>query len=360
MGLFDRIRAAISGQKICPLEHLESYKRLGEQVYGLHVELAASPSERAQAYVQAARCFQIMADAMLGDAFSSMSGEPKPVPVVTHDQADEWYGCIPDLMIAARQEAAFAGAAKYQGPVTIGRQIEGPTPCSVEHLAGLRRAVHDMEEFVAATVSIARDNEKFIPAVLLYEEARTRKQAGDSIVGVITNGRRVSAESHEDAEKQYWMALSQYILVAQGLKDPSILPSHLGYNRKRCKLDKDDIWKVTAPQAIEAIRRSGEWEKAKHDLIEHWELHQITDEEREYETTVEALLQDGEIHIDSYWYCCPFPAVYKVDGQVVTVLGHRIPYGHSFVYEYGDDGAPGQFITQASFGNADGRKYCDD
>lgn len=360
MGLLDRIRAAISGQKICPLEHLESYKRLGEQVYGLHVELAASPSMKAQAYVQAARSLQIMADAMLGDAFSSMTGEPKPVPVITHDQADEWYGRIPDLMVAARQEAAFTGAAKYPCPVTLGRQMEGPNPCPVEHLAGLRRAAQDMEEFVSATVSMARDNKEFMPAILIYEEARTRKQAGDSIVGVITNGRRVSAESHEDAEKQYWMALSQYILVAQGLKEPSILQSLHGTNRKRCKLDKDDIWKVTSPQAIQDIRRSGEWEEAEHDLLEHWELHQISEEEREYEITVEELLQNGRIQSDSYWYCCPFPAVYKVIGQAVTVLGHRIPNGHVFVYEYGDDGAPGRFITQPSFGQADSRKYCDD
>lgn len=360
MGLFDRIRAAINGQKICPLEHLESYKRLGEQVYGLHVELAASSSVRALAYVQAARSLQIMADAMLGDAFSSMDGEPKPVPAVTHDQADEWYGRIPDLMIAARQEAAYAGAAKYQSPVTLGRQLEGPEPCPVEHLAGLRRAAKDMEDFVSAAASSARDNEKFVPAILLYEEARTRKQAGDSIVGVITNGRRVSAESHEDAEKQYWMALTQYILVAQGLKDPSILQSHLGSSRKRCKLDKDDIWRVTAPQAIQDISRSGEWEEAVHDLVEHWELHQISEEERDYEVTVEELLQAGKIQSDSYWYCCPFPAVYKVISQPVTVLGRRIPYGHVFVYEYGDDGAPGRFITQASFGQADSRKYCDD
>ena len=38
----------------------------------------------------------------LGDAFSS--AEPKHVPVVSHDQADVWYGVLPDIMVAARQE----------------------------------------------------------------------------------------------------------------------------------------------------------------------------------------------------------------------------------------------------------------
>ncbi|REE89116.1 hypothetical protein A8990_107215 [Paenibacillus taihuensis] len=362
MGVMDWFREQLTGQKICPIEHLESYKRLGEQVYSLHVELAESKSARANAIVQAARSIQIMSDELLGDALDG--AVPKPVPIVTHDQADVWYGMLPDIMVAARQEAAFANSARIQLPIRLGTQIEGPKPCPEQHIAGLRRAAAGMEELLALEVSIAR-NEKdtYKDAILLYEEARTRKQAGDSIVGTISNGRRVSEESHEDAEEQYWMALSSYILVAQGLKDPELLknsPFVAAAAKIPCKLDSNDIWKVTSKTAIREIRKAGEFFQAERDLIEHWENFVETPVEREYETTVEELLKRGQIKEDSYWYCCPFPAVYRVLANSVSVLGNVIPRDHVFVFEYGDDGEPGRFITQRTFQSADERKYCED
>ncbi|NBC70566.1 hypothetical protein [Paenibacillus sacheonensis] len=366
MGLMDWLREGITGQKICPIEHLEAYKRLGEQVYSLHVEFAGNDSPRALAFVQAARSLQTMADALIGDAFDG-EGEPKPVPIVTHDQADVWYGALPDIMVAARQEAAFANSARMALPVTLGKQIEGPQPCPEAHLAGLRRAAGDMEELLKLDVDLARgEGERFKEAILLYEEARTRRQAGDAIVGTITNGRRVSAESHEEAEEQYWIALSNFILIAQGLKAPELLKAaagsatRTGTALKPCKLDSRDIWKVTSELAIRDINRSGERAQAIEDLNEHWELFRETPVEREYETTVEELLAHGMIKEDSYWYCCPFPSVYRVLSPYVNVLGNHIPRSHVFVFEYGDDGEPGRFITQASFQPADSRKYCED
>ncbi|NBD27948.1 hypothetical protein [Paenibacillus glycinis] len=365
MGLMDWIREGITGQKICPIEHLEAYKRLGEQVYSLHVEFAGNDSPRALAFVQAARSLQTMADALIGDAFGE--GEPKPVPIVTHDQADEWYGALPNIMVAARQEAAFANSAKLELPVTLGRQIEGPKPCPEQHLAGLRRAAGDMEELLKLDVDLARnEGDRYKEAILLYEEARTRRQSGDAIVGTISNGRRVSPESHEEAEEQYWIALSNFILIAQGLKDPGLLKRvPANFNRsgaafKACKLDSKDIWKVTSELAIRDINRSGERAQAIEDLNEHWELFVETPVEREYETTVEQLAAQGMIKEDSYWYCCPFPSVYRVVAPYVNVLDKQIPRGHVFVFEYGDDGEPGRFITQASFQTADSRKYCED
>ena len=365
MGLLDWLREGLTGQKVCPIEHLEAYKRLGEQVYSLHVEFEGSQMPRALAYVQAARSLQTMADALIGDALDGT--EPKPVPIVTHDQADIWYGALTDIMVAARQEAAFANAAKLELPITLGTQIEGPKPCPVQHLAGLRRAAGDMEEWLKFEVDLARnEGERHKETILLFEEARTRRQAGDSIVGTISNGRRVSAESHEEAEEQYWIALSNFILIAQGLKEPELLKRaattnpKFGTSAKTCKLDSRDIWKVTSQLAISDINRSGERAQAIEDLNEHWAAFVETPIEREYETTVEALLAQGKIKEESYWYCCPFPSVYRVLSSNVHLLGKQIPNNHVFVYEYGDDGEPGRFITQASFQQADSRKYCED
>lgn len=373
MGLFDWLRGSSADEEICPDEHLESYKRLGEQVFGLHVELSESQHPRALAYLNAARSLQTMSEALLGDALTG--GKKKPVPIVSHEQVDDWYGRIPDLLVAARQEAAFEHSASLPLPIRIGEQIEGPSPCPVEHLAGLRRAAGEMENLVSDGIAQARlEGDRFKYAILLYEEARTRKQAADAIVGIITNGRHVSEESHEDAEAQYWTALSNYILVAQGMKaadvldaedlrkpkvqkEPALTPKQ---DTRRCKLDSDDIWRVTSQKAIRDIKRSGEWEQAEHDLVEHWETHHIREEERTYEYTVEQLLRTGHIAEESYWHCCPFPSVYRVGSESVRILGYEVPSGYVFVYEYGDNGAPGRFIYQSSFSKADSRKYCED
>ncbi|WP_217595157.1 hypothetical protein [Cohnella sp. GbtcB17] len=371
MGLFSWIRESMTGEKVCPIEHLESYRRLGEQVYDLHVEMADCDRGRALAYMQAARSLQTMADALLGDALSGFGGQAKPVPVITHDQADVWYGKIPDLMIAARQEAAFERAARIELPIRLGPQLEGPSPCPVAHLTGLRRAAERMDEMTKAAVDAARSQgDRFKSVILSYEAARTRKQAGDAIVGSISSGRRVSEETHEDAEKQYWLALSDYLLVAQGLKAPEVIQLDLlpasgdrsARLRRLCKLDSDDIWKVTSSTAKREIQRAGEWRQAVEDLQEHWSACLITEVEREYEITVEELLERNLIEENGYWYCCPFPSVYRVRNSTasVQVLGRTIPRGHVFVLEYGDDGAPSNFITAASFNSGADRKYCED
>ncbi|MBB6669508.1 hypothetical protein [Cohnella nanjingensis] len=369
MGLFNWIRETMTGQRVCPIEHLESFKRVGEQVYALHVEMADCEAPRALAYLQAARSLQTMADALLGDAFSNFGNAPKPVPIITHEQAEVWYGKLPAIMIAARQEALFEQSSAIELPIRLGQQMEGPSPCPVEHLSGLRRAAERMDEMTSQGVAAARNQGDTYKAVLLlYESARTRKQAGDAIVGSITSGRRVSPESHEDAEKQYWIALSEYLLIAQGLKAPFLfksqppIPSSASFARKLCKLDSDDIWKVTSSYAKRDIRRAGEWEQAIEDLREHWATCLITDIEREYETTVEQLLEKDLIEETRYWYCCPFPSVYRVRSSCssVQILGAAIPRGHEFVYEYGDDGAEGKFISAPSFNRGAERKYCED
>lgn len=371
MGLFSWIRESMTGERVCPIEHLESYKRLGEQVYDLHVELADCERPRALAYMQAARSLQTMADALLGDTFSGFGDKVKPVPIITHEQADVWYGKIPDLMIAARQEAAFEHSARIELPIRLGQQLEGPSPCPVAHLTGLRRAAEQMDEMTRDAVDAVRiQGEAFKSVILLYESARTRKQAGDAIVGSLSNGRRVSEETHEDAEKQYWLALSDYLLIAQGLKAPGLIPHDSsfvpgfkgGSDRRRCKLDSDDIWRVTSKDAKRDILRSGEWEQAVEDLEEHWSASLITEVEREYEITVEELLGKNLIEEDGYWYCCPFPSVYRVRSttESVHVLGRTIPRGHVFVLEYGDDGAASRFITAATFQTGVDRKYCED
>jgi hypothetical protein len=84
--------------------------------------------------------------------------------------------------------------------------------------------------------------------------------------------------------------------------------------------------------------------------------------EREYETTVEQLLEEGLIVEDGYWYCCPFPSVYKVKAatESIDIIGKTIPGGYSFVLEYGDDGAPSRFVSSHKFQTGAERKYCED
>lgn len=224
MSFLDKLRDTLIGQRVCSPEHLAGYKRIGEQVYEVEVELADSQNSKATAIFQAAKCFQVMADALIRDAFPSGGNESKPVPVVTHEQAEAWYGRIPDLLVAVRQEAVFPGSAKITLPIRMGNRIELSGPCPVQHLAGMRRAADELESvFKERMDRIRLHGDKFKKVILFYEEARTRRQVGDAIVGSILRGQHVPAESHEEAEEQYWTTLSSYLLVAQGLEDPFIL-----------------------------------------------------------------------------------------------------------------------------------------
>lgn len=354
MGLLERIHVAFSGERICPPEHLAGYRRLGEQVYEVEVELAASEKPRVRAFVMASKGLQTMADALLKDAYDNQS-----VPIVTHEQAEEWYGMLTDLMISARKEAVFEGSAAIQLPVRLGRKIESHRTCPVSHLAGMRRAADELERLLLPQLDDARrDAEKNKNALLMFEEARTRRQVGDAIVGSITRGEHVSSESHEEAEEQYWATLSTYLLITQGLTHPDIL-AHPSVQRT-CKLDQDDVWRITSAIAKREIRDSGELWKAERDLAELWGLHRFTESERAYENTVDDLTHEHRIREDGYWACCPFQPVYKVITGPVKVAGRTVPTGHVFVWDYGEDGELGEFITKPSFAPASSRQYCAD
>jgi len=355
MSLLERIHAVFSGERICPPEHLAGYRRLGEQVYELEVELAASDKPRARAFVNAAQILQALADALLKDAY-----DDQPVPVVTHEQAEEWFGMLPDLMVAARQENLSERSSSTLLPVRLGKKIESHHTCPVSHLAGLRRAADDVERLLSSNLERARlESDKYKNALLFFEEARTRRQIGDAIVGSISRGEHVTAETHEEAEEQYWSTLSAYLLAAQGLVYPDCL-TKVAHTDRTCKLDSDDVWKLTSDIAKREIRQSGEWWKAERDLAELWGLHRITDTEREYENTAEDLLHEHKIRQDGYWACCPFQPVYKVVSGPLDIVGQRIPTGNVFVWNYGEDGEPGEFITKRTFAPASSRQYCGD
>lgn len=356
MGLMERIHSLFSGEKVCPPEHLDGYRRIGEQVYELQVQLSHCETAQVRATVFAAVALKEMADALLEDGFRN-----HPVPLVTHEQAEEWYGMIPDIMVAARKENIVVGSGAIRLPIRLQRKVEAQGTCPVSHLAGLRRACEALSRLVDPLVSgLDASDASFQPARLMAVEAQTRKQVADAIVGQITSGQRVAGESHEEAEEQYWTALSAYLSAGQASLFPACLERTKGANRQSSKLDRNDVWKITSNVAKREIERDGDWWKAERDLEELWRLHTVTDEEREYEATVEDLLHRHQIREDGYWACCPFQPTYKVVSGPIEVLGHTLPTGYAFVWDYGEDGEPGQFISKSSFQRADERQYCGD
>lgn len=362
MGFIDWFSRTLSGQRICTSEHLAGYKRLGEQVYEVEVELAETSSVRARILLRAAKGLQVMSDALLRDAFLSDQPPSKSVPNQTHEQAEAWYGRIPDLLIAARQEASFVGSAKVDVPIQLEVREESREGCPIEHLTGMRRAAEEMENIIKDKMMYARTKaNEYKKVILLYEEARTRRQAGDAIVGSIAGRQSMSYQSHEEAEEQYSLALSAYFVIVQALEAPSLLDEFNKHKfKKNNKLDSRDLFKVTSRIAVREIRHSGEYAQAQEDLAELWRKHTITDVEREYESTVESLVATGQIEEDGYWYCCPFQPVYRVTRELVEVLGHPVPKGHVFVWDYGEDGAVGHFVTEPVFERTDSRHYCED
>lgn len=360
MGILQRVHAALAGERYCPPEHLEGYKRMAQEVYVVEMEVADSEHAHARVLARAARCLQTMGDALLQDV-GEEGGQGRFVASVTHEQTEVWYGRIPDLLIAARQEAAYAGSARVTLPVRLNKRVESHHACPPEHLIGLQRAADELESLLSSKIQLARgQGEPYKETILLAEEARTRRRTGDAIVGRITTGQHVPAESHEEAEESYWAALTSYFVTAQGLEDPTVLNHPAAVATRPCKLDADDVWRVTSGAAKQEIRASGEWREAERDLRELWDQHCITPEEREYEVTVEELLRSGVIHEDGYWYCCPFQSCYRVVRGPVHVIGRTVREGHVFVWEYGEDGDPGHFTQAPSFNAAPSRQYCGD
>ena len=264
MGILERIHAVFSGERVCPPEHLAAYRRLGEQVFELEVELSNTQKPVVLTMTRVTKVLQTMADALLRDAY-----DDQPVPVVTHEQAEEWYGMIPELMVAARQENLVDGGSMVRLPIRLRKKIESTHRCPVSHLAGMRRAADDVERLLAPILERARlETDKYTSALLLYEGARTRRQVGDAIVGTISHGQKVPDESHEEAEEQYWATLSAYLLTAQGLAYPDCLSGQSLGRDIASKLDLGDVWRITSVTAKREIRNAGEWRKAELDLTE--------------------------------------------------------------------------------------------
>ncbi|TMV50136.1 hypothetical protein FE783_11265 [Paenibacillus mesophilus] len=350
MGLLEWIRKTFTGDKNCPDEHLESYSKIGHQVFVVHAELDNCGNPLALAYLQAARSFQTMADALLGEGFPKSEGGAGPVPPITHELADEWYGKIPELLVAARQEAAFAHTVTYPLPVVLVSPGIGTGSVPDSHLAGLRRAASEMEKLVAHDVELARlDGDLYRAAILQYEAARTHKESGDALTGSLP-GKKIAEETIQNAAAHYWKALPHYMLVAQGLKAPHLLIQNPLLSLRKSKLDSKEVWRATASTKIEDFKENGCWEREIENLRAFWKDRPITQEEREYECTVEQLLSRGQISANGQWYKIPHPISYKVEQGPVTLFNKEIPIGHEFVYEYGKTGELSQFITMKKFG----------
>ncbi|RIV17323.1 hypothetical protein D2Q93_15500 [Alicyclobacillaceae bacterium I2511] len=357
MGWLDKLRDLFSGGPQQPREDLEGYRRVGEEVFGVEVELANSENSRAKAFLQAAKVFQVMGDALLRNVLPGV-GKAEPVPFVTQEQAESWFGRIPDLLVAARQEALIPESAKFQLPIRLSSRVEAVGLCPVSHLAGMRRAADEVESLLRERLEHARlEVEQYKDVLLLYEEARTRRQAGDAIVGSLLNGRTVPPDSHEDAENQYWVTISSYMLIAQGLVYPDVLKSQAREGVQHSKLDSADVWKVTSRYARRDIEQTAELSQAQSELADFWRAHTVTEEEREYEHTVEQLLRQSVIREVGYWFTRPFAPVWRVTEGPVQIVGRVIQEGHVFVWDYGKTGEAGQFVTQSSFLHVQDREY---
>lgn len=381
MGLFRNFAAMLKGEKLCDRAHLEGYRRIGAEVYNLHQEAErTAPSAKAKAYLAATEAVYTIAHNLLLDAQTD-EGELVPVPLLTHHQAEKMYELVPKLATAVRQELAFEGGAALPLPIRVTEPLSSELDCPPRHLIALKRAVqglHDMAQVRVENARDAEDKERFREAILIFEEARTMKEAGDAIVGSITGPGMKSKDVHEDGEKYYWKAVERYVLVVQGLELPEAIEGELdrlrGTSRRASPgsarraangtavaprtLYGDDPWRLTSRIARTEIRNDGETRVAERELIEFWEGRARDPQGEAYEADVAQLLSEGAIVEEAYWACCPFPSVYRVVRGPVTVLGREIPRGYMFTMEYNRDPAYNRFLARPSFRRAD-REYCE-
>lgn len=222
MTLFDRFRDAFKPEKNPTVERLHGYRRLADQIYEVEVELAQTNQPRALAILQAARCLQLMADALVVD---DAGLDVHELPGMSVQRAEKWYGRIPDLLVACRQEANFPNSSQIGLPIHLkDEQYKAPSAWSVEHLLGLRRAARAVANMLSHRLEHPQfQGEKYKDVIVYYQEARTRHEAGDAIAGSLATNQQVSDESRRQAETQYIWALGRYILIVQGLEEPTLL-----------------------------------------------------------------------------------------------------------------------------------------
>lgn len=347
MGLFNRIRDVFSGSEVCPPEHLEGYRRIGDEVYEAKIELANDTNPDVRLILRIAEAFQVMGNALLADVLPSDGRRSVNLSEITHEQAETWYGHIPELLIAARKESVYPGSSQLSLPVQLRPLATSERMCPLSHLAGLRRAASAMEDLVGQDIEYLRlQTEEHRATLLLYAEARTRRNTADALIGSIMGGEYVPHETHEDAKEQYFKALGKYLLVIQGIENGPLIENWLS---PKSKLDTDDVWKVTAKLAIDDLRQAGDYDRTQATLEDFWTSHEITFEERQYESTVERLLREGSIQENGYWYRLPYVPVYLVRAPRVEVHGQRIVKGHEFVWDYDAHGGGRGFLTRFEF-----------
>ncbi|MHB1627759.1 MAG: hypothetical protein ACYCVB_05195 [Bacilli bacterium] len=362
MTILNRFRSALSGRYVCPPDHLEGYRRIGESLYAAEAELSETASPRTRAILAAARCLRIMADALLAEVFVANGGSEQKIPVITQKQAETWYDAIPRLIAAARKETAFSGAAGTAAPLRLPSLLRGPLASPIDHLTGLRRAAQELHELIQTKIELARfEPTLYREAILRYEETRTRREQADAIARSVRNGESVlPADLHAKAEQAYASALSSYLLVAQWLEDPTLQPAG-SPARRPASAQKDQasetLWRVSSTVARRQIRRAGEGRKAEQELRQFWLNRTIPDAEREFEATVARLLAEGRIRENGYWHRCPFQSSYAVGEDPVALAGQTIPQGHSFLWMYDKDGESSHLVVRAAFHSAPFRDY---
>lgn len=221
MSLFDRFRDALKPDHSHQSDGLNEYRRLGNQVYEVEVEIAETKNPRARAILQAAKVLQTLADALIGDAAAANTR----LPTMSVHRAESWYGRIPDLLVGARQEAKVPESSQVGLPIRLkDAGTKAIDTWSDEHLLGLRRAATAARDFLQKRIEHAEfQTEAFKDVIVYYQEAKTRQEAGDAIVGLLVQGQTISDASRRDAEAQYMSTVARYLLIAQGLEEPTVL-----------------------------------------------------------------------------------------------------------------------------------------
>ncbi|MHB1629117.1 MAG: hypothetical protein ACYCVB_12220 [Bacilli bacterium] len=354
MLIFHRDRSGLSGRTVCPPEHLEGYRRIGESVYTAEVELSGTTSPRIRSILAAARSLQTIADALLTEAFTISGGEKRPIAAVTHKQAEAWYNRIPRLLAAARKEAAFAGASGAGIPVRSVYLLETPSACPADHLKSLAKTARELHERVKPKIDLARfESDRHRVAILRYEDGRTRHEEADAVMRALHSTATLPAELHEKAVRSYGVALTSYLLIAQWLEDPALQTA----TGPAGSPPSADVWRSTSDRARRQIRQSGEWRKAEEALRAFWAGRSTAQEEREFASTVRRLLSERRIREAGYWHDPPFQSAYTVLRDPVVILGETIPQGQSFLWMYGETAEAGRLVVRTSLQPAPSRRY---
>lgn len=316
---------------------LDAYRRAASQIDDLEAAIESksksanvaageapwqrSPNEQqGAAFTWIARGLTTIANALLDSDAKEDPTTAGYLPLVTFGQSKALYAQAPAFIHRAWEALANP---RYRSdkplPMSLAPRVEADGKCPLVHLKGMLAAARELDAYgqtrLNAYLAANTGNAEHTRVIEELSQIRARAQsklnfAADQLA-VLSDGRDVPLETHEEAETRLWEALSDHFLLGQFLVMPELLQSAAvaGHNATGRQIAHEDRWCLSEKDAVRELKNS---KFGEQEIREFWTLKawRTTPREERYFAQCEAFVKEGALTVVSRWSTTPFDPVY--------------------------------------------------